>query len=397
MIGRSRRNSKHGSGRCARLLQVGASQIEVAFDDGVIVAGERSWPVTEIELELKSGEALDLYELGGRLAETLPVKLDVTSKSARAFALTSNETPASVKTTPLRFPPNAMLDDAVAVVLASTLNHFVLNWAALREGDHPESIHQMRVALRRLRAALAMFKRALPCPEFDVFRAEAKRIATALGPARECDAFHNLVQDGPMAHFGAKGQFWAVAASSRRATRHRLRRSAHVDRRAGNDGLCHQDARFFGAPRLAQHLVRRRAGAADRASRGLRRRRCPRTPARPRGEAGQKAGDLARRGASRSAHRAENLRYAAEFFGGFFANSKAVHTYVRSTARLQGFVGAHNDAASAQNFLNAAEDADAARWRPVSSPAGMGAPPPSPMRGLNYAWKAFKQAKHFWE
>jgi len=218
--------------RRTRLLHVGASQIEVAFDDGVIVAGERSWPVTEIELELKSGEARDLYELGGRLAEALPVKLDVISKSDRAFALASNETPASVKTSPLRFPPNAMLDDAVAVVLASTLNHFVLNWAALREGDHPESIHQMRVALRRLRAALAMFKRALPCAEFDVFRAEAKRIATALGPARECG--HKLLVgiSDPVHRIGQAG-----AAGDRKRRRERIERVNDGDRQRRGGGV----------------------------------------------------------------------------------------------------------------------------------------------------------------
>ncbi len=77
----------------------------------------------------------------------------------------------------------------------------------MAETRNRELNHQMRVSLRRLRAALAMFKRTLPCPEFDAFRAEAKRIASALGPARECDAFRELVEAGPMSHFGAKANF----------------------------------------------------------------------------------------------------------------------------------------------------------------------------------------------
>ena len=43
-------------------------------------------------------------------------------------------------------------------VLSNTLLHFVANWAAIREAEDPTAIHQMRVALRRMRAALAMFK-----------------------------------------------------------------------------------------------------------------------------------------------------------------------------------------------------------------------------------------------
>jgi len=380
--------------RRTRLLHVGASQIEVAFDDGVIVAGERSWPVTEIELELKLGEAFDLYELGGRLAEALPMKLDVTSKSARAFALASNETPASVKTSPLRFPPNAMLDDTVAVVLASTLNHFVLNWAALREGDHPESIHQMRVALRRLRAALAMFKRALPCAEFDVFRAEAKRIATALGPARECDAFHTLVQDGPMAHFGAKVNFGPLLRA--------------LDER--RDAVYGEARTLIDAPETTVFVIRMHTFLARR---GWRNSLSGAELAQLTEPAEVFAADALERLHARAAKRGrklatlpdeerhevrivlKNLRYAAEFFGGFFVNSKAVHTYVRSTAQLQDLLGAHNDAASAQGYLSAAEDVDAARAAGIVT-GWYGRAATLADAGLKDAWKAFKQAKHFW-
>jgi triphosphatase len=69
------------------------------------------------------------------------------------------------------------------------------------ETQHLESIHQMRVALRRLCTAFAFFDRVLPCGEFKVFRAEAKRIASALGPARNWDAFRELVEDGPVHSF----------------------------------------------------------------------------------------------------------------------------------------------------------------------------------------------------
>ena len=85
-------------------------------------------------------------------------------------------------------------------VISNTLWHFVANWAALRGAQDPDAIHQMRVALRRMRAALAMFKRALPCSEFDFLRGEAKRIASALGPARECDVFRETAEGGPLAH-----------------------------------------------------------------------------------------------------------------------------------------------------------------------------------------------------
>jgi CHAD domain-containing protein len=102
-----------------------------------------------------------------------------------------------VRAEALKFPADATLDDAVEVVINGAFCQFVANWPAMVETQHLESIHQMRVALRRLRAALAFFDRALPCAEFKVFRAEAERIASTLGPARNWDAFRELVEDGP--------------------------------------------------------------------------------------------------------------------------------------------------------------------------------------------------------
>jgi inorganic triphosphatase YgiF len=380
--------------RRTRLLKVAASQIEVAFDEGVIVAGERSWPVTEIELEHKSGEAADLYEFGALIAKTLPAKLDVTSKSARAFALAADEIPKAVKAVPLRFPPNAMLDDAVAAVLGNALNHFVSNWAALREGGDPDSIHQMRVALRRLRAVLAMFKRALHCAEFDDFRAEAKRIASALGPARECDVFRDMVQDGPMSHFNAKANF----APLLRALEER-RDDAYGDARA-----------LIDAPQTTVFVVKMHAFLARRGWRNA-------LPAPDLARLTEPAEIFAASALERLHKRAtrrgrnlvllpdeerhevrivlKNLRYAAEFFGSFFANSRAVHTYIRSAARLQDLLGANNDAASAESFVDAVNDAEAARATGIVL-GWYGRGGAIADESLIEAWNGFKKTKWFW-
>jgi triphosphatase len=91
----------------------------------------------------------------------------------------------------------------------------------------------------------------------------------------------------------------------------------------------------------------------------------------------------------------KNLRYAAEFFGILFANSRAVQTYVRSAARLQDLLGAHNDASSVERFLDTTPDVDTARaagivigWYGRGSTAADA--------GLMEAWKVFKTTKRFW-
>ncbi len=381
--------------RRTRLVNFAAARIEAAFDEGAIVAGERSWPVCELELELKSGEASDLYELGARLAEILPVRLDTASKSARAFRLAADETAKVVKAGPLQFAPGAMLDDAVAAVISSTIHHFVANWAALREDEKPESIHQMRVALRRLRAALAMFKRALPCAEFELFRAEAKRIASALGPARECDAFRNLVEEGPIAHLGARANFEPLLRDLEQR-----RQAAYVDARA-----------LIDAPQTTAFVLRAQALVARcgwrNALSGLEL-ACLTQPAalfaaealeRLQKRAGKRGKNLVTL-PDEERHEVrivlKNLRYAAEFFGSLFESDRAVHAYLRSVARLQDLLGAHNDAASAESFLGATEDADAARAAGVVI-GWYGRDAIVADEGLAKSWKAFRHSKSFWK
>jgi CHAD domain-containing protein len=53
----------------------------------------------------------------------------------------------------------------------------------------PEGVHQTRVALRRLRSVLKVFRPVSRCPEVDAFDAGLKALADRLGPARDWDVF----------------------------------------------------------------------------------------------------------------------------------------------------------------------------------------------------------------
>ncbi len=80
-----------------------------------------------------------------------------------------------------------------AQAFAAIVGHLadvILYWAPLaaaREGIEP--VHQMRVALRRLRAGLSVFRRAVDGPDVAAVAAEARDLARLLGPARDWDVF----------------------------------------------------------------------------------------------------------------------------------------------------------------------------------------------------------------
>jgi inorganic triphosphatase YgiF len=383
--------------RRLRRLTIGGAQFDAAFDEGEIVAGGRRAPVRELELELKAGDHSDFYEFATQLAEALPLQLETLSKSRRGFLLRADARPYPVKARETQIPADASFDDAVALVIGDTLQHFLANWASLRDDVHPEAIHQMRVALRRLRALLALFHREAPCADFVAFRAEAKRIANALGPARECDAFAGLVASGPRAQFGASKTFIALDAliDSRRAALHE------------------ESRRLIAAPACAHFVLRLQVFLVTRGWRNaLLADQLPRLTQSARGFAKKALDRLRKRATARGRGLAalpddqrhelrialKNLRYAAEFFGGLFAGPQELRTYLRPIARLQDLLGAHNDVACARSFLdhvNAAECAETAfaAGAVLGWFAGGAAVAD---RDLMQAWKAFKGAETFW-
>jgi hypothetical protein len=144
--------------RHQRMLELPSGTVEIAFDHGVIKAGDRSMPVSEIELELKSGSASAIHELALRLCEHGEVRPSIRTKSARGFDLAADTPPSAKRPAKLRLDPTVALDDAFATILRSCLKHLLEAIPAAEDGRDPDGIHQLRVSLRRLRAALDLMR-----------------------------------------------------------------------------------------------------------------------------------------------------------------------------------------------------------------------------------------------
>lgn len=169
----------------------GGAQIEVALDVGEVVArqdaktGERSQPICEIELELKSGRPDALFALALDWAaafDCLPFDL---SKAERGVRLAHGIETAPVRSVPLTLDRSMRVEEAFAAIVQACLAQFQANLPGVLASGDVEYVHQARVALRRLRAALRLFGAvcALPPALLDTLRA----LAAALGPARDWD------------------------------------------------------------------------------------------------------------------------------------------------------------------------------------------------------------------
>src|SRR5499433_1222196 len=66
-----------------------ATRIEAAIDQGEIRAagGNETEPISEIELELKSGDAAALYDIALQLLDVAPIRIEPRSKSERGYRL----------------------------------------------------------------------------------------------------------------------------------------------------------------------------------------------------------------------------------------------------------------------------------------------------------------------
>jgi inorganic triphosphatase YgiF len=174
--------------RTTRPIHIGSSEIELAVDRGNLLAKQRSEPIAEFELELKKGRIADIFHLAKTLERRTGAELDLRSKSERGFQLANGKKQLAIHAEPIQLTKKMTASEAFNIIAYSTLRHFTANADGIRELD-AEAIHQMRVGLRRLRAAISLFGDILPGASTAKIKAELKWLTNQLAQAREIDVF----------------------------------------------------------------------------------------------------------------------------------------------------------------------------------------------------------------
>ncbi len=175
--------------RTLRLLRKDGSLIEIALDEGEIVAGEGRLRVCELEFELVEGSPATLLEVAQRWVERFGLQLDARSKSDRGYRLAiGKSTVRPVKARPLHLPAHSTPQQCFAAMLNNTLAQILPNAGQIQEGQfEPEHLHQLRVGLRRLRTILRLYGRlSQQLPEH--IEAEVAELFRKSGAARDLDA-----------------------------------------------------------------------------------------------------------------------------------------------------------------------------------------------------------------
>lgn len=175
--------------RRSRVKTGTAAEIEISFDEGEVVTSDRRAPILELELELKSGSPAALFQDARRLAAAGPFALDLISKAERGYQLLEDADREARKFEPPKISGGEPAGRVFQKTARSALRQLTENAALFCAASRPEAVHQARVALRRLRVALGVFKAMFPKKTAAALGEEVVWLTCELAAARDLDVF----------------------------------------------------------------------------------------------------------------------------------------------------------------------------------------------------------------
>jgi inorganic triphosphatase YgiF len=168
-------------------------EILLMLDVGQVEAAGQTLPLSELELELAEGTEHDLFELALALAADLPLVPEDLSKAQRGYQLYLDQTVAPMKALPSRLQPEDSPVTAFRALAADCVRQWQANASGAATSPDPEFIHQMRVALRRLRSLVRIMAPALPAEFVAEWNRRLREEASRLGRARDLDVLLDTI------------------------------------------------------------------------------------------------------------------------------------------------------------------------------------------------------------
>ena len=378
----------------SRLLRAPGG-VALTLVSGTLRAGAATLPCCRVTL---AGSAEAVATLARTLAGRLHLQVPPVSLAAEALHLAGHAPPPRRHAAPA-LPPDRPVSEAFALLVAQ-LATVVLQEAAHASPEEAEPVHQMRVAVRRLRSAIGLFGRAVRCPELAACKAGLKALAGALGPARDWDVFvagtartvaANFPEDRAVHHLldaaerrrqecYAALQHHLASAEFRRlgialAVLAAVRPWEAMAAEPGDEAAARQ------AERLAGKLAGLAARALDRRLRPLR-------------EPGADIERLPAEALHGLRLHGKRLRYACEFFAPLFPG-RGARRFIRRLAVLQERLGHLNDGAVATGLMT---ELGAARGYAGGVVRGFVAAQAAGSRArIGRSWRKFHRLDPFWD
>ena len=371
-------------------LADGGVDVEVLVGRLRSVAAER-----EAARLVMSGPLPAVVAAARAIAAQLPLAPPLVSLAEEARAIARGADPRPHRLGPPDTSAASTVEDAFLRAVGHLLEVLHQQAARIRPGGEPEAVHQSRVALRRLRSVLRVFRQATDHPELRSLDARLREVVGILGPARDWDVFLGGIGRQVGAAFAEDARIAALLRAAE-AQRDQAYETAVAMVAAPGWRLLLIDALSV----LLSRPWRDAAGAAPREALEM--------PARAFGRMvlDRRWSRLRSAGAAFETLNAEQLhelrldgkrlRYAAEVFAPLFDGRRA-RRFLRRLARLQDGLGIANDAAVARGLARALSNRSAGRGWAVGVVEGWCEAKVADHRGDAFAaWRRLGGKDRFW-
>ena len=380
--------------RTTQVLEVDGDIVEAALDLGSIIAGKAKQDICELELELREGTPLSLYRLALELNSAIPFDIEVESKAARGFRLKEGSPPQASKPSAMRLKPGDPAIEVLRAIVEETLGHLLTNQPAALAGD-PEGVHQVRIAVRRIRSALRLFSPHLELHAMRLFEDELRHAGRTIGEARDwdvfCDEILPQVSESPKARKFA--EMMRPAAEARRAAAHEtcVRQLRDPSFRALVLGLAAwlEEGRKNSEQVGGKALKRDIEDIAEKLLDGLD------AKTMKRGRAVRSDAEAAELHPLRKS--LKKLRYSIEFLESIY-RPKQVKLFLRRLRKLQDALGRDQRRRNGDATCRRPCGGQASRARPVRCGHLLepGSVASGAMRALAKSWRAYSDEPRFW-
>jgi len=307
---------------------------------GELRSGERAQPVCELQLVATDAADGSPFCVARDLVSDLGLRVQPASIEERGRHLARNLALKPVRAAASPVAPRHDCAAALRAIIDACSEQFQRNEPGASTSDDPEYVHQMRVAIRRLRSALRAFAPLIPAAVQQRFVPGLRELAAELGATRDWDVMLDelilpvaQVQTDDARLVRLVDAATALRDAARAHCRVALEHGAHHRLLAEVVAYVHcewpaEDA--SAAPELVRFAAERLDALHRKAAKAAKR-------------AG--AQDIA------SLHRLriaiKRLRYTLEFFAPLFPR-KTVRAYLGRMASLQEDLGLLNDLANAE-------------------------------------------------
>jgi inorganic triphosphatase YgiF len=386
-------------------LERRGGHVDVALDQGEVDTGRAQAPVCELAIELADGDIGSVFDLAREVAELGALHPSAKTKPDRGYELLGNGTEAGRAA--IQYASEAGTGAALRAIARACMAQLVANEHGTLARD-AHALHQMRVAIRRLRAAISLFSAIVAGDDTERIKGELKWLSHALGPARDADVFiAEVLAPQRKAKPDDPGIAWLLeefeeARAAGYARGHEAIRSPRY-RNLVIDALEWIEAGQWTRTAGDLQRLQREQPVAPFAADELQRRH----------KKLRKSGKKLRRFDAEKRHelriRAKKLRYAMEFFAAAFPGKKSAKRRKAALSALRSFqdaLGALNDVATREKLAadvalkaSATGNGEDARQRAFATGLVLGtqeAHIPAMLDAAAHAHAKFRKAKPFW-